>query len=96
MGASGSSGTNVVRKAAVTKRRTEDLPLEDDQQYFIEPVLPNKIEHALQEESQMSQEKAVDFESTKTHEEQLKESVDLVNMKTPNVMGSSTQPIEGV
>merc|ERR1712012_532935 len=26
MGASGSSGTNVVRKAAVTKRRTEDLP----------------------------------------------------------------------
>ena len=96
MGASGSSGTNVVRKAAVTKRRTEDLPLEDDQQYFIEPVLPNKIEHALQEESQMSQEKAVDFESTKTHEKQLKESVDLVNMKTPNVMGSSTQPIEGV
>ena len=96
MGASGSSGTNVVRKAAVTKRKTEDLPLEDDQQYFIEPVLPNKIEHALQEESQMSQEKAVDFESTKTHEEQLKESVDLVNMKTPNVMGSSTQPIEGV
>ena len=97
MGASGSSGTNVVRKAAVTKRRTEDLPLEDDQQYFIEPVLPNKIEHALQEEGQMSQEKAVDFESTKTQEEQqLKESVDLVNMKTPNVMGSSTQPIEGV
>merc|ERR1712013_489390 len=96
MGASGSSGTNVVREAAVTKRRTEDLPLEDDQQYFIEPVLPNKIEHALQEESQMSQEKAVDFESTKTHEEQLKESVDLVNMKTPNVMGSSTQPMEGV
>ena len=96
MGASGSSGTNVVREAAVTKRRTEDLPLEDDQQYFIEPVLPNKIEHALQEESQMSQEKAVDFESTKTHEKQLKESVDLVNMKTPNVMGSSTQPIEGV
>ena len=96
MSASCSSGTNVVREAAVTKRRTEDLPLEDDQQYFIEPVLPNKIEHALQEEGQMSQEKAVDFESTKTHEEQLKESVDLVNMKTPNVMGSSTQPIEGV
>merc|ERR1712152_55200 len=95
-GASGSSGTNVVRKAAVTKLKKEDLPLEDDQQYFIEPVLPNKIEHALQEESQMSQEKAVDFESTKTHEKQLKESVDLVNMKTPNVMGSSTQPIEGV
>ena len=96
MGASGSSGTNVVRKAAVTKRRTEDLPLEDDQQYFIEPVLPNKIEHALQEEGQMSQEKAVDFESTKTHEEQLKDSVNQMNMKTPNVMGSSTQPIEGV
>ena len=96
MGASGSSGTNVVRKAAVTKRRTEDLPLEDDQQYFIEPVLPNKIEHALQEEGQMSQEMAVDFESTKTHEEQLKDSVNQMNMKTPNVMGSSTQPIEGV
>ena len=96
MGASGSSGTNVVRKAAVTKRRTEDLPLEDDQQYFIEPVLPNKIEHALQEEGQMSQEQAVDFESTKTHEEQLKDSVNQMNMKTPNVMGSSTQPIEGV
>ena len=96
MGASGSSGTNVVREAAVTKRRTEDLPLEDDQQYFIEPVLPNKIEHALQEEGQMSQEMAVDFESTKTHEEQLKDSVNQMNMKTPNVMGSSTQPIEGV
>ena len=96
MSASCSSGTNVVREAAVTKRRTEDLPLEDDQQYFIEPVLPNKIEHALQEEGQMSQEKAVDFESTKTHEKQLKDSVNLVNMKTPNVMGSSTQPIEGV
>ena len=96
MSASCSSGTNVVRETAVTKRRTEDLPLEDDQQYFIEPVLPNKIEHALQEEGQMSQEMAVDFESTKTHEEQLKDSVDLVNMKTPNVMGSSTQPIEGV
>ena len=96
MGASGSSGTNVVREAAVTKGRTEDLPLEDDQQYFIEPVLPNKIEHALQEEGQMSQEKAVDFESTKTHEEQLKDSVNQMNMKTPNVMGSSTQPIEGV
>ena len=96
MSASCSSGTNVVREAAVTKRRTEDLPLEDDQQYFIEPVLPNKIEHALQEEGQMSQEMAVDFESTKTHEEQLKDLVNLVNMKTPNVMGSSTQPIEGV
>ena len=34
MGASGSRGTNVVREAAVTKRRTEDLPLEDDQQYL--------------------------------------------------------------
>ena len=77
-------------------RRTEDLPLKDDKQYFIEPVLPNKIEHALQEESQMMRENSISFETTETNEEQLRESIDRVNIKTPHVVGSSTQPVEGV
>merc|ERR1712192_223371 len=93
----GSSGKNVSREVPVKARRTEDPPLKDDKQYFIEPVLPNKIEHALQEEeSQAVRENATSFEALKTNEEQSRESVDKVNIKTPNVMGSSTQPIEGV
>merc|ERR1712032_896736 len=93
----GSSGKNVSRDVPVKARRTEDPPLKDDKQYFIEPVLPNKIEHALQEEeSQAVRENATGFEASKTNEEQSRESVDTVNIKTPNVMGSSTQPVEGV
>merc|ERR1711874_956140 len=66
-------------------------------QYFIEPVLPNKIEHALLEESQTVRENAIGFETTETNEEQSRESTDnRVNIKTPNVVGSSTQPVEGV
>merc|ERR1712088_1266169 len=45
----GSTGKNVSKEVPVKARRTEDPPLKDDKQYFIEPVLPNKIEHALQE-----------------------------------------------
>ena len=37
--------------------------MKDDKQYFIEPVLPNKIEHALQKESQT--ENATSFEEQK-------------------------------
>merc|ERR1712032_575377 len=58
----GSSGKNVSRDVPVKARRTEDPPLKDDKQYFIEPVLPNKIEHALQEEeSQAVRENATGF-----------------------------------
>merc|ERR1711974_119174 len=93
----GSSGKNVSREVPVKAQRTEDPPLKDDKQYFIEPVLPNKIEHALQEESQTVRENAIGFETTETNEEQSRESTDnRVNIKTPNVVGSSTQPVEGV
>ena len=81
---------------AVKERRSEDPPLKDDKQYFIEPVLPNKIEHALQEDSQTMHENSISFETTETNEERLRESTDRVNIKTPNVVGSSTQPVEGV
>ena len=84
------------REVPVKARRTEDPPLKDDKQYFIEPVLPNKIEHAVQEESQTVRENAIGFETTETNEEQSRESTDRVNIKTPNVVGSSTQPVEGV
>ena len=84
------------REVPVKARRTEDPPLKDDKQYFIEPVLPNKIEHAVQEESQTVRENAISFETTETNEEQSRESTDRVNIKTPNVVGSSTQPVEGV
>ena len=80
----------------VKARRTEDPPLKDDKQYFIEPVLPNKIEHALQEESRAMGEDSISFETRETNEEQLRETMDRVNIKTPNVVGSSTQPLEGV
>ena len=49
-----------------------------------------------EEESQAVRENATSFEASKTNEEQSRESVDTVNIKTPNVMGSSTQPVEGV
>ena len=39
--------------------------MKDDKQYFIEPVMPNKIEHALQKESQTVGENATSFEEQK-------------------------------
>ena len=41
-------------------------------------------------------ENSISFETTETNEEQLRESIDRVNIKTPHVVGSSTQPVEGV
>merc|ERR1712037_316541 len=92
----GSNGRNVSKEVPVKARRTEDPPLKDDKQYFIEPVLPNKIEHGLQEESRAMGEDSISFETRETNEEQLRETMDRVNIKTPNVVGSSTQPLEGV
>merc|ERR1712203_1030490 len=70
----GSSGKNVSSEIPVKARKTADSPLKDDKQYFIEPVLPNKIEHSLQEESRAIGEDSISFETRETNEEQLRET----------------------